>query len=253
MRKLLFLAFFLLSFQITARAITFPQPQGLVNDFAGVISAEYNGKLQQLVSEVKQKTGAEIAVVTINSIAPLDEKDYAQQLFDNWKIGEKNLDNGVLILLAVKERRWRIQTGYGLESILPDGVCGDIGRNHMVPFFKQGNFGQGLYEGVSAIAFIIAKNSQVSLEYAQNTNVALSEDTANLSFPLVLLIVIFFVIISIILSLREFFGYRDYGYYNRSPWYGTDRYSSGGFGGSSGGGGGFGGGSSGGGGAGGGF
>lgn len=254
MRKLLILAFYLLSLPLIAKAVSFPQPQGFVNDFAGVIKAEYSGKLQQLVTEVEQKTGVEIAVVTINSIAPLDEKDYAQQLFDNWKIGKKSADNGVLVLLAVKERRWRIQTGYGLESILPDGVCGDVGRNRMVPFFKQSNFGQGLYEGVSAIALIIANNAQVSLEYAQNANFNSQQNTDNFSFMFVLIIVVFFVVVSIILSLREFFGFRDYDYYNRNRRFYSDRYSGGGFGGSSGGGsGGFGGGSSGGGGAGGGF
>jgi len=134
-----------------------PQPSGWVNDFAGVISPEYTEKLNSLISEVEEKTGSEIAVVTIDSIAPYGEQEYARLLFDNWKPGKKGKDNGVLVLLAVKERRWRIESGYGVEDILPDGLCGEIGRNYMVPYFKDGNYGQGLYQGVLRIAGEISK------------------------------------------------------------------------------------------------
>ncbi len=133
-----------------------PQPSGWVNDFANVISAEYQNKLNAVIGALEEKTSAEIAVVTINSIAPYDEKEYARLLFDNWKPGKKGKDNGVLILLAIKERAWRIETGYGVEGVLPDGRCGEIGRNYMVPYFKSGNYEEGLYNGVLAIAQVIS-------------------------------------------------------------------------------------------------
>lgn len=132
-----------------------PRPEGWVNDFAGVISGEYNTKLTLLIRELEEKTSTEIAVVTVGSIAPYDEKEYARLLFDNWKPGKKGKDNGVLVLLAIKERRWRIETGYGVEGALPDGLCGDIGRNYMVPYFKTGQYGEGLYLGVVQIAKVI--------------------------------------------------------------------------------------------------
>lgn len=140
-----------------------PEATGWVNDFAGVIPADYQEKLNALIQELEESTSAEIAVVTIDSIAPYGENDYARMLFDNWKPGKKGKDNGVLILLAVKERRWRIETGYGVEGILPDGLCGEIGRNYMVPYFKQSNYGQGLYYGVAAIAQVIADNAKVQI------------------------------------------------------------------------------------------
>ena len=124
-----------------------PKPSGWVNDFAGVISALDREKLNSLISQIEAKTLSEIAVVTVNSMAPYDELEYARLLFDNWAIGKKGKDNGVLVLLAVKERAWRIETGYGLERILPDGLCGEIGRNYMVPYFKEGKYSQGLYYG----------------------------------------------------------------------------------------------------------
>lgn len=136
---------------------------GWVNDYADVISSEYRDKLTNLIQELEQKTTAEIFVVTIESIAPYGEQSYARMLFDSWKPGKKGKDNGVLVLLAIKERRWRIETGYGVEGILPDGLCGEIGRNYMVPYFKQGKYGEGLYYGVAAVARTISADTKTNL------------------------------------------------------------------------------------------
>ncbi|MBM3244669.1 MAG: TPM domain-containing protein, partial [Candidatus Omnitrophica bacterium] len=135
MKKLLLSALFLGLLGI-AFAENLPRPSAWVNDIAQVIGHENREKTNSLIEELEAKTSAEIFVVTQDSIAPYDEKEYARMLFDNWKPGKKGIDNGVLILLAVKERRWRIETGYGVEGILPDGLCGEIGRNQMVPYFK---------------------------------------------------------------------------------------------------------------------
>jgi len=148
----------LLLLPVIAFAQNIPQPQGWVNDFAGVITPEYKDKISTLIQDLKEKTSSEIAVVTVNSIAPYDEADYAQMLFDRWKPGEKGKDNGVLILLAVKERRWRIATGYGVEGILPDGLCGEIGRNYMVPYFKDGKYSEGLYYGTFEVSAVITRD-----------------------------------------------------------------------------------------------
>jgi uncharacterized protein len=163
MRKICFLPV-LLFFALFVYAADVPSPVGWVNDFAGVISPEYKEKLTSLIGELEQKTTAEITVVIIDSISPYGEIEYARLLFDNWKPGKKGKDNGVLVLLAIKERRWRIETGYGVEGILPDGLCGEIGRNYMVPYFKEGKYSEGLYYGVTAIANIIAKDAKVQIE-----------------------------------------------------------------------------------------
>ncbi|MCU0651736.1 MAG: TPM domain-containing protein [Candidatus Omnitrophica bacterium] len=133
-----------------------PKPTAWVNDYAQVISSEYREKINSLIQELERKTSAEVFVVTKESIAPYDEKSYARMLFDSWKPGKIGKDNGVLILLAVKERRWRIETGYGVEGILPDSLCGQIGRNYIVPYFKNGQYSEGLYYGVEAIAKVIS-------------------------------------------------------------------------------------------------
>ena len=118
MAKKITIIFFLMLVAVEALyGADIPQPQGWVSDYAGVISVEYRNKLNLLIEELEEKTNFEIAVLTVNSIAPYDEKGYARLIFDNWKIGKKGKDNGVLVLLAVKERRWRIETGYGAEGI----------------------------------------------------------------------------------------------------------------------------------------
>ncbi|MDD5730550.1 MAG: TPM domain-containing protein [Candidatus Omnitrophica bacterium] len=163
--------FFVISITGVQANETVPKPQGLVNDFAGVISEGYKQKLSSIILELEEKTSAEIAVVTIGSIAPYDEKEYARLLFDSWKPGKKGKDNGVLVLLAIQERRWRIETGYGVEGVLPDGLCGEIGRNYMVPYFKNGDYQQGLYNGVMEIAKTIARSQNVVLESLQGVTI----------------------------------------------------------------------------------
>ncbi len=226
-----------------AHAESVPEPAGWVNDFAGTISAEYKNKLTVLIEELEEKTSADIAVVTIASIAPYDETQYARMLFDRWKPGKKGKDNGVLILLAIKERRWRIETGYGLEGILPDSVCGEIGRNYMVPYFKSGKYAEGLYAGAVEIAHRIAAERGVSLSVRSRPQ----EQTGYTNVSVLFFFLIFGVFYALMLLQARYRGSRWGGYYGG---YGGGWSGGGGFGG---GGGGFGGGGGGGGGAGGGF
>ncbi len=142
---------------------SFPKPTGYVNDFAKVISPAEKARITALIKEVKRKTTAEIAVVTVPTIAPLTKERYAVELYQRWGIGEKGKDNGVLILLSLKERVWKIETGYGLEGALPDMIVSEIGRKIMVPYFKKGEFGKGLLAGTQAIAAGIAKEYNVKL------------------------------------------------------------------------------------------
>jgi len=292
MRKICFLVFFL-SLALFAYAQNIPQPEHWVNDFAGVISQESRDKITALIQECEEKTSAEIAVVTIDSIAPYDEKEYARLLFDNWKPGKKGKDNGVLVLLAIKERRWRIETGYGIEGILPDGLCGEIGRNYMVPYFKEAKFSEGLYYGVTALARVIAQDAKISIDNLRGVELKKQGSTVPfflyffaplfffiwnlpwpfiIGFPFTILFAIAFFTTSPALGVLVILGYIAslfvrYNYWNKKPaekrrnFFGPQAYGGtygggygGGFSGGGGGGfGGFGGGSGGGGGAGGGF
>ena len=120
----------LILFFVSVAFAQIPKPIGYVNDFAGII--ENDVVLEAKINELKQSAGAEISVVTINAL-PADEsiQTYANRIFNEWGIGKKGEDNGLLILVAVEERRIQVETGYGLEGILPDGRIGRILDAHL--------------------------------------------------------------------------------------------------------------------------
>lgn len=247
---LLIAAFLFLTVFPTAAAETFPKPTGAVNDFAGVIPAQYKSQMETLAREVLEKTGTAVVVATVETIGNNDPKDYVNRLYQAWGIGKKGEDKGVLIFLAVKERQVRIETGYGVEGIIPDGLAGEILDRDAIPYFKQGDYGRGFFETMTSVSFVVAKAAGVTL-----TGVPRSEERPVGTerklgiFQLALLLAVAFFL----LGTRQ----------GRAilPWLllmmmsgGGDRRSGGGFGSFGGGGfGGFGGGSSGGGGAGRGF
>jgi uncharacterized protein len=130
-------------------------PQGWVSDFAGILSEDTKTQISSLIDEVKRSTGAEIAVVTISSLEGMTVEEYAVRLFEKWGIGEKGRDNGVLFLIAPNERKTRIEVGYGLEPVITDGRAGDIIRETALPFFREGDYDQGILQGSKQIAALI--------------------------------------------------------------------------------------------------
>ena len=131
------------------------KPQGWVSDFAGILSGEAKSKLTALIEETEKATGAEIAVVTITSLEGISVEEYAVKLFKAWGIGKKGKDNGVLLLVAPNERKVKIEIGYGLEPIITDGRAGEIIRETILPFFKAGDYDQGILQGSTQIAALI--------------------------------------------------------------------------------------------------
>jgi uncharacterized protein len=230
----------------------FPKPVGAINDFAGVIPAEYKNKMEGLFREVLEKTGTAIVVTTVATIGNSEINEYVNRLYTAWGIGKKGEDKGVLIVLALRERKVRIETGYGVEGILPDGLVGEIRDQSMIPWLKKGDYGRGLAEGMTIIAGVIAKNAGVTLTGSPAAAIAKPRQTRSDNRWLFWLIAA--LALSALLGTRQ--G-RD-----MLPWIlliifsggGGGGRNGGGFGGFGGGGfGGFGGGSSGGGGAGGDF
>jgi uncharacterized protein len=179
-----------------AAADPFPKPRGAVNDFAGVISAQYTDQMEKLASEVIEKTGTAIVVATIDTIKDNDPNDYANRLYHAWGIGKKGEDKGVLIFLAVKERRVRIETGYGVEGILPDGLVGEILDQHAVPYFKEGDYGRGLAEAMAAVASTLARAAGVTLTGVRQPERRQAKPARNFGIAqLVLLVVALFLLL----------------------------------------------------------
>jgi uncharacterized protein len=129
----------------------FPQPQGYVNDFAGLLSSDNITQLEAQLAQLEQDTGAQIAVVTVKSMDGSSIEDYASRLFEAWGIGQKHENNGVLFITAIEEHMVRIEVGYGLEPVLTDGRCGRILDYEVVPYFKDDNYTEGIVSGVNAI------------------------------------------------------------------------------------------------------
>jgi len=213
-----------------------PDAVGYVNDFAGVISPENINNLNFYLKELDNKTGAEIAVVTLASLQGNSVEDVALDIGRVWGVGKKEKDNGIVILVATGDKKMRIEIGYGLEGVIPDGKAGRIRDDYMIPFFKQGNMEQGIIKGTVAVASVIATAYQVKMPMELNSSIVNSSfskaDSKKESIPNIFII---FIAVIIFLLRRGFFigGYTDYG-----SGFGGGSGSFGGFGGGSFGGGG---------------
>ena len=137
-------------------------PQGYVNDFAGVMDAESQQKITALGQELDQKADAQLAVVTIHTLEGETASAFANRLFEKWGVGPKGKDRGVMVLLAVNDRQYWTEVGYGLEPILPDGKVGGFGRQ-MLPLLRQSQYGAALLQISSQIAATIAQDRGVTL------------------------------------------------------------------------------------------
>lgn len=144
----------LLTFSLCASSILaqeFPKPVGFVNDFAHVLSSETRETLENDLVSFEKETTVEITVATVGSLEETTIEDYAVRLFEDWQIGKKEKDNGVLLLVAPNEKKVRIEVGYGLESVLTDAKAGRIIREKITPAFKEGDFDKGVVSGIEAI------------------------------------------------------------------------------------------------------
>jgi uncharacterized protein len=131
-----------------------------VADPDGIIGATATAGIDQQLIALERDTGAQVAVVAVDSIGDADVFGFAQALFEHWGIGGKARDDGLLILLVKDKRTVRLHTGYGLEGALPDVVCKRIEREDMVPAFREGRFGDGLVAGVQAVDRILRDPAQ---------------------------------------------------------------------------------------------
>ena len=247
-----FVSILLLSIAFTswAQTPTYPKPLGYVNDYAQLISASEKETISSICQEVETKTTAQIAIATVESTHPESIDTYAVNLFSRWGVGQKGKDNGLLIVVAKKDKKVWIEVGYGLEGIIPDAFAHYVYSKQLVPAFRKGAYGKGLLAATTIFAKKIADENGVKLSslgslaqrnYPLQTakpSVGKRIFSGIISFLFFIFILIFFGPLGLL-----FFGLGSRGGY----------WSGGGSGGFGGGFGGFGGGSCGGGGAGGGW
>jgi uncharacterized protein len=134
-----------------ARALEVPPLTGRVIDRANVLSPQIEGQLQAQLEGYERSTGHQLAVLTVPSLEGDPIEDYTLRVVENWKLGKKDKDDGILLFVAVQDRKIRIEVGYGLEGDVPDAFVGRIIRDVMAPAFRQGDLGFGISRAVSAI------------------------------------------------------------------------------------------------------
>ncbi len=151
-RKILFLFLLFLSFPFSGKAYyDLGKPAGYINDYAHVLTASQKESLNGKISVFEKETGNEIAVVFIQSLKDDTIENFAVKLFEQWGIGKKDKDNGVLILIAIDDRKMRIEVGYGLEGALTDAQASWIINDVMKPAFKESSYYQGVDGAVDKI------------------------------------------------------------------------------------------------------
>lgn len=224
-----------------------PTSNKYINDYVGIVNEEDSKKIVSIGYELERKSGAQAVIVIIDSLEGYDIESYANKLFRTWGIGEKDKNNGLLILLSMNDKQFRVEVGSGLEGAIPDALSNRVMESLAKPKFSEGNYGLGLLESYSTFCDLIAEEYNITLEKSLNIPLPPTSNSSSNSNVLIISgIILALVLLDVLLNkgrilntLLQLAFISNLG--GRGP-----RGGSGGFGGGSGGGGfgGFGGGSS---------
>lgn len=192
------------------------QPQGFVSDFARVLNPAHRAELERYCSRVQALTGAEIAMVTVPTLDGEPIEDVANSLYRRWGIGKKGKDEGVLFLLVPRDRRMRLEVGYGLEPILPDGYAGTLLRQ-LRPLLRSQDYGAAMLEAAHQIGTKVATSKNVSLDASIPSRREIEHDLMR-DLPRFLLFPALFLVLLLLLLRRAGRG-RGFGdSYSSSSW-----------------------------------
>lgn len=166
------LAWLVLGIYLLIAAVAWAQPQIppapttsiYVQDYAGVMSGETKSRINNLGAQLAAKTKAQIVVVTIKSLEGGPPEDFALGILRQWGVGDKQLNNGVVMLVAVDDRQSRIEVGYGLEGALPDAKTGRLQDEYMIPYFQKGDYDKGILNGYQALVGEVAKEYKLEFK-----------------------------------------------------------------------------------------
>jgi uncharacterized protein len=188
---------------LAERVQDLPKPTNYVSDFAGVLSPGTQASLNALCAQLDRLAHAQIAVVTVKSLDGEPIENFATALEDKWKVGKKGTDRGLLLIFAVNDRKYRVEVGYGLEGILPDGKVGDIGRQ-IVPYLQRDDYDDAVTVAVRQIAGVIAADAGVTLNSGSRPAYAPAPQPRPLSLGELLVLGV--VILLVIFVLARFGG-----------------------------------------------
>lgn len=156
---------FCLTALVSSTEIVIPdKPLNHVVDLAGIINDNAEANLNRYLLELEQKTTAQMVVLTINSLEGESLEDLSIKIaHEKWKLGQKDKGNGILLLISLQDRKYRLEIGYGLEGILPDSLVGSIGRDHLVPYFRKGDYSAGIFAATLAVISEIASDAEIEI------------------------------------------------------------------------------------------
>jgi uncharacterized protein len=171
-----------------------------VNDFAGVIDADSARQIDSLIRSLQETTGDVVAVATIKSLEGEDIAPYMERMFRNRGkgIGQAGKDNGLLLLIAVDDRRARFEVGYELEQFITDGFAGETVRQEMAPLFRGGNYGAGTLAGVRRVIGRIAEGRNVTIQGAPRTRERRRAPSSGSGGNLIVTLVVLFIVINLV-------------------------------------------------------
>jgi uncharacterized protein len=151
----LFIIFVFLAQLNSALALDVPPLRGRVNDYAGVMQRSQVQTLEVQLAQLERDTGHQVALLTVPTLEGEDIEGFSIRVAENWKIGKKGFDDGVILVVAVKDRRLRLEVGYGLEGVLPDAIAKRITSDYIVPYFRSQEYGAGIVAGMDAVQKIL--------------------------------------------------------------------------------------------------
>ncbi len=181
--KVLTVLLAILIYSLPAQALEVPEIKRRVNDYAQILSPATVSQLESILTDLENTDSTQIVVLTIPSLEGASLEDLSLKTVEKYQIGQKGFDNGALLLIARDDRKLRIEVGYGLEGTLTDMVSGQIIRNVITPRFRNGNFNQGVIDGVGAIISVVKGEYQAVARSGQNSSG--SSDTGGLITSLV--------------------------------------------------------------------
>lgn len=172
------------AFYASAEVVIPDKPFNHVVDLAGIIDDNVEANLNGYLLELEQKTTAQMVVLTIKSLEGESLEDFSlRTAHDKWKLGQKGKDNGVLLLVALQERKYRFEIGYGLEGVLPDSLTGSIGREYLVPYFKKGDYSTGILTASLAAINKIAADAGVEIAGMPSIQIPVANGRGRLGKP----------------------------------------------------------------------
>ncbi len=169
MKRGLLIILFLLIIPIVTAKIQIPErPIGFVHDFASVISPELFDSIDSLVRQIEKNTTVEIAVVIVKDLGGVDPSEYALKIGRDWGVGK--IDNGIVLLISIEDRKCRIETGRRIEGVITDVNAFRICKDTMSAYFKNSKFGEGIYQGLLEIQGLINNDPYVVQKYSKKSN-----------------------------------------------------------------------------------